>query len=75
MCAVAAVFALKGKIVVPLVPGNSYSGRTRASERYVISEIAGMLANGIPAGTSIAMLRMHACTCARDNPPPTADIR
>ena len=21
------------------------------------------------------MLRMHACTCARDNPPPTADIR
>ena len=34
MCAVAAVFALKGKIVVPLVPGNSYSGRTRASERY-----------------------------------------
>ena len=26
-------------------------------------------------GTSIAMLRMHACTCARDNPPPTADIR
>jgi len=31
MCAVAAVFALKGKIFVALVPGSSYSGRTRAN--------------------------------------------